>query len=208
MSTAQKLYEAGLITYMRTDSVNLSDTAIKACTETIISLYGKEYSEPRKYKNKSSSAQEAHECIRPTDMNKQSAGADASQKKLYELIWKRTIASQMADAKISKTQIDVTMDETKHVFVARGEIITFDGFLKVYSESHDDDTNGDGEDGNVRLPNIKKGTKVSCDSIIATEKFTRHPARYTEASLVKKLEEEGIGRPSTYAPTISTIQQR
>jgi DNA topoisomerase-1 len=207
MSTAQKLYEAGLITYMRTDSVNLSDTAMKACTDTIISLYGKEYSEPRKYKNKSSSAQEAHECIRPTDMNKQSAGADASQKKLYELIWKRTIASQMTDAAVSKTQIDVAMDDTKHVFVARGEIITFDGFLKVYSESQDDD-NGDGEDGNVRLPNIKKWTKVNCDTIIATEKFTRHPARYTEASLVKKLEEEGIGRPSTYAPTISTIQQR
>jgi len=126
MSTAQKLYEAGLITYMRTDSVNLSDTAMKACTETILSLYGKEYSEPRKYKNKSSSAQEAHECIRPTDMNKQSAGADASQKKLYELIWKRTIASQMTDAAVSKTQIDVDMDQTKHVFVARGEIITFD----------------------------------------------------------------------------------
>lgn len=207
MSTAQKLYEAGLITYMRTDSVNLSDTAMKACIETIVSLYGKEYSEPKKYKNKSSSAQEAHECIRPTDMNKQSAGSDASQKKLYELIWKRTIASQMADAAVSKTQIDVDMDNTKHVFIARWEIITFDGFLKVYSESHDDD-NGDNEDGDVRLPNIKKWTKVDCDTIISTEKFTRHPARYTEASLVKKLEEEWIGRPSTYAPTISTIQQR
>jgi len=207
MSTAQKLYEAGLITYMRTDSVNLSDTAMKACTQTVIALYGKEYSEPRKYKNKSSSAQEAHECIRPTDMNKQSAGADASQKKLYELIWKRTIASQMADAAVSKTQIDVDMDATKHVFVARGEVITFDGFLKVYSESHDDDTS-DTEDDDVRLPNIKKWTKVDCDTIISTEKFTRHSARYTEASLVKKLEEEWIGRPSTYAPTISTIQQR
>lgn len=205
MSTAQKLYEAGLITYMRTDSVNLSQTAIKACQETVKSLYGAEYSEIRKYKNKSSSAQEAHECIRPTDMSKQSAGADAAQKKLYELIWKRTIASQMADAQVSKTQIDVAMDNTKHLFIAKGEIITFEWFLKVYTESNDDDSD---EDTNVRLPNIAVWTNIDCDSIVATEKFTRHPARYTEASLVKKLEEEGIGRPSTYAPTISTIQQR
>lgn len=153
MSTAQKLYEAGLITYMRTDSVNLSQTAIKACQDTIQSLYGADYSEVRKYKNKSSSAQEAHECIRPTDMNKQTAGADAAQKKLYELIWKRTIASQMADAKVSKTQIDVAMDNTKHVFVARGEIILFDGFLKVYTESNDDDGE---ENTDVRLPNIQE----------------------------------------------------
>lgn len=174
---------------MRTDSVNLSETALKACKETILSLYGEKYSEVKKYKNKSSSAQEAHECIRPTDMNKQTAGADAGQKRLYDLIWKRTIASQMADAKISKTQINVSMNETKHIFVAKGEIIVFDGFLKVYTESNDDDNE---ENTDVRLPDIKMGTMLDCDTIISTEKFTRHPARYTEASLVKKLEEEGI----------------
>jgi DNA topoisomerase I len=138
---------------MRTDSVNISETALKACKETILSLYGDKYSVVRKYKNKSSGAQEAHECIRPTNMNTPSAGADAGQKKLYELIRKRTLASQMADAQVSKTQIDVAMDTTKHLFMARGEIITFDGFLKVYTESQDDDTHD--EDDNVRLPNIK-----------------------------------------------------
>jgi DNA topoisomerase-1 len=207
MSTAQKLYEAWLITYMRTDSVNLSKTAINACINAVTSLYGKEYSQTRSYKNKSSSAQEAHECIRPTDMMKQSAWADATQKKLYELIWKRTIASQMADAKIAKTQIDINMDNNKQQFVAKGEVITFEGFLKVYTESSDEDNNGDDTDG-VQLPIVKKWDILDCKEIVATEKFTRHPARYTEASLVKKLEEEGIGRPSTYAPTISTIQQR
>jgi DNA topoisomerase-1 len=155
MSTAQKLYEAGLITYMRTDSVNLSKTALDACTAAITSLYGKEYAQNRTYKNKSSSAQEAHECIRPTDMMKQSAGADAAQKKLYELIWKRTLASQMADAKISKTQIDITMDTSKEEFIAKGEVITFDGFLKVYTESYDDDNGGD-ESDSIRLPSVKK----------------------------------------------------
>ncbi len=207
MSTAQKLYEAGLITYMRTDSVNLSKSALQTCEDTITSMYGDTYAQKRVYKNKSSSAQEAHECIRPTDMSKQVAGHDASAKKLYELIRKRTIASQMADAKISKTQIDIDMNNSDHLFVAKGEVITFDGFLAVYMESQDDE-NGNEDDNNVLLPAVKKWDTLDCQQITATEKFTRHPARYTEASLVKKLEEEGIGRPSTYAPTISTIQNR
>lgn len=155
MSTAQKLYEAGLITYMRTDSVSLSKSALQACQETITSMYGDNYAEKRVYKNKSSSAQEAHECIRPTDMSKQVAGHDASAKKLYELIWKRTIASQMTDAKISKTQIDIAMNNSDHLFVAKGEVITFDGFLAVYMESQDDD-NGNEDDTNVLLPVVKK----------------------------------------------------
>lgn len=205
MSVAQKLYEAWLITYMRTDSVNISDTALKAAQDAITKMYGKEYHQSRKFKGKSANAQEAHECIRPTDMMKPSAGADAAQKKLYELIWKRTIACQMADANVEKTTLTIDVSESKIDMVAQAEIIKFDGFIKVYSESSDEE--GD-EETVATLPKIDQGDSVNMKQIIGTEKYSRHPARYTEASLVKKLEEEWIGRPSTYAPTISTVQQR
>lgn len=206
MQVAQKLYEAGHITYMRTDAVNLSDFAIQAAKAQIISEYGEQYSKPTKYVTKAKGAQEAHECIRPTHMENHIAGTDPSEKKLYQLIWKRTIASQMAPAELEKTKASIQISTTdKLQFIASGEVLKFDGFLKVYMESSD---NEDDEETKGMLPMLKVGEKVKENWILATEKFKQHPPRYTEASLVKKLEEQGIGRPSTYAPTISTIQKR
>jgi DNA topoisomerase-1 len=204
MSVAQKLYEAGKITYMRTDSVNLSDTAIKGATNEIVSAYGKEYLKNRKFKTKSSSAQEAHEAIRPTDFSKHSINGTSDEEKLYALIWKRTIASQMSDAKLERTTIKIDAPLNQE-FQAKGEVIKFDGFLKVYMESKLDEDN---EETAGMLPEINVGDTLIPIEIKATERFTRPPARYVEASLVKKLEELGIGRPSTYAPTITTIQKR
>jgi DNA topoisomerase I len=207
MSVAQALYEAGKISYMRTDSVSLSDTAMGQAKSAIVNEYGDEYAFPRKFSTKSKGAQEAHEAIRPTDMGLKNVGMDAAAQKLYDLILKRTIASQMADAKIEKTIIKIGASGLQYDFVATGEVIRFDGFLKVYTESTDeDDLEGDDEQG--RLPDVKEGEVLGCDRISATERFSQHPPRYTEASLVKKLEELGIGRPSTYAPTISTIVKR
>jgi DNA topoisomerase-1 len=205
MSVAQKLYESGKITYMRTDSVNLSDFAMANAKDAIISMYGSEYSNPKKYKNKNSSAQEAHEAIRPTEFSVQSAGTSYDEEKLYDLIWKRTISSQMSDAKLERTKVTIDGTGVKESFVASGEIIQFDGFLKVYLEGTDDEDQ-DTDDG--LLPAMKKGDALINESITATERFTRPKARFTEASLVKQLEELGIGRPSTYAPTISTVQKR
>ena len=206
MLLAQKLYEAGKITYMRTDSVNLADIALKESEKTIIKDYGKEYSQTRQFKTKSQSAQEAHEAIRPTDFNKESVAGTKEEKALYELIWKRAIASQMSDAEIERTTAKIKVSAVGEQFVAKGEVVKFDGFLKVYNESTDDEN---GENGTESLlPQLTEGQKVEYDEITATERFTRPSARYTEASLVKKLEELGIGRPSTYAPTISTIQKR
>ena len=205
MMIAQQLYESGKITYMRTDSVNLSNLALDMAKNEITSLYGKEYVHTRQYTTKSKGAQEAHEAIRPTYMNNSSIDdGDASQKRLYELIWKRTIASQMADAQIEKTNVNIGISTTKEEFIAKGEVIKFDGFLKVYMESTDDES----DDTKEILPPVKVGEKLTNKYIDAVESFTLHPPRYTEASLVKKLEELGIGRPSTYAPTISTIQKR
>jgi len=206
MVVAQKLYETGKITYMRTDSLNLSDTAIGLAKDEIVSEYGPEYSKIRKFVNKSAGAQEAHEAIRPTDMKQKAISGDSGQQKLYSLIWKRTIASQMAEAELEKTTANIKISKNEKELVARGEIIKFDGFLKVYLEGKDDE-NGDDEN-NKLLPPLFVGDKVSLKEMTAKETFTRPPARYTEASLVKKLEEMGIGRPSTYAPTISTIQDR
>ena len=205
MQVAQRLYEAGLITYMRTDSVNLSGEAIQAAKNVIIENYGENYSNVRNYKGKSKGAQEAHEAIRPTDMGKQSPSIDADQAKLYDLIWKRTIASQMSDAQLERTNVKITADAHDELFVAQGEVITFDGFLKVYLESRDEE---DLEEQQGVLPSFQIGEILQNKFITATERFTRAPYRYTEATLVKKLEELGIGRPSTYAPTISTIQNR
>lgn len=205
MIVAQQLYESGLITYMRTDSVNLSNLAISMAKEEIEKLYGADYVKTRKYATKTKGAQEAHEAIRPTYMNNHSVNGDASQKRLYDLIWKRTIASQMADAQLEKTNITIDIDNRTEKFVARGEVIKFDGFLKVYLESNDDE---DEENQKGLLPPVKSGEKLNLNECNANQSFTQHPARYTEASLVKKLEELGIGRPSTYAPTISTIQKR
>ncbi|MDG4714634.1 type I DNA topoisomerase [Winogradskyella marincola] len=207
MSNAQRLYEAGLITYMRTDSVNLSDEARKGAEKEIISAYGSEYSEPRNYKGKSKGAQEAHEAIRPTDFSNHIVSVERDQARLYDLIWKRAIASQMSEAKLERTNLKIQINSTKKVseqFSANGEIITFDGFLKVYLEGTDDE---DAEQDGI-LPDLKVGEELSNDYITATQRFTRPPSRFTEASLVKQLEELGIGRPSTYAPTISTIQNR
>ena len=206
MLIAQKLYEAGKITYMRTDSVNLAEQALKAAKDQIVKDYGKEYSHQRQYKTKSKSAQEAHEAIRPTDFNVEAIVGSRDEKALYELIWKRAIASQMSEAQLERTTIKIDVSGTKENFIAKGEVIKFDGFLKVYLESSDDENNENGEDG--LLPTLKEGQDVNYELITATERFTRPSARYTEASLVKKLEELGIGRPSTYAPTISTIQKR
>ena len=207
MQVAQKLYEAGHITYMRTDAVNLSDFAIQAAKAQIISEYGENYSKPTHYATKAKGAQEAHECIRPTHMENHIAGADPSEKKLYQLIWKRTIASQMAPAELEKTKATIQISMTdKFKFIASGEVLKFDGFLKVYMESSD--TEEDDEEIKSMLPLLKVGENLEENRILATEKFKQHPPRYTEASLVKKLEEQGIGRPSTYAPTISTIQKR
>ena len=206
MMVAQRLYESGLITYMRTDSVNLSELAVNASRETISNLMGERYVHNRHFATKTKGAQEAHEAIRPTYMENQSIEGSAQEKKLYDLIWKRTIASQMADAELEKTTATITISGSSDVFTAIGEVIKFDGFLRVYRESYDDDN--EQEDESHLLPPLKKGQKLEHGPIIATERFTQRPPRYTEASLVRKLEELGIGRPSTYAPTISTIQQR
>lgn len=206
MTVAQKLYEAGKITYMRTDSVNLSDFAVSASKETITNMMGGQYVKLRHYNTKTKGAQEAHEAIRPTYMDKQVAEGTSQEKRLYDLIWKRTIASQMADAELEKTTATITISNSNDKFVAIGEVIKFDGFLRVYKESFDDDN--EQEDESRLLPPMKKGQSLEKLEISATERFTQHPPRYTEASLVRKLEELGIGRPSTYAPTISTIQQR
>ncbi len=206
MMIAQKLYESGRITYMRTDSVNLSTLCTNASKDEIIKVYGNEYSHPRAYHTHSKGAQEAHEAIRPTYMSETSIDGTSQEKRLYELIWKRTIASQMADAQIEKTTVAISIDDTDEKFVANGEVITFDGFIKVYRESTDDEDNS--EDSTHILPAMQEGDELQRREITATERFSAAPLRYTEASLVKKLEDLGIGRPSTYAPTISTIQQR
>ena len=206
MMVAQRLYESGRITYMRTDSVNLSSLCTNASKDEIIKVYGNDYSKPRTYHTSSKGAQEAHEAIRPTYMNETSIDGTSQEKRLYELIWKRTLASQMADALIEKTTITINIDNASEKFIANGEVVSFDGFLKVYRESTDEDENA--EDATHLLPAMKEGDALQRREIIATEKFSLAPARYTEASLVKKLEDLGIGRPSTYAPTISTIQQR
>ncbi len=208
MVLAQRLYEAGKITYMRTDSVNLSETALEAARKQIQTQYGQQYHKERKYTTKSKGAQEAHEAIRPTYMDVRNAGADAQENKLYELIWKRTLASQMADAELEKTTIRFAFSGIKEMPEATGEVIVFDGFLKVYTESFDEgDVSADDEDSGL-LPPVVQGQAAQIQEITATERFNPPPPRYTEASLVKKLEELGIGRPSTYAPTISTIQKR
>src|SRR5690625_1839771 len=207
MMVAQSLYEAGHITYMRTDSVNLSDTAIQGAKAAIIKNYGAEYSKPRQYKGKSKGAQEAHEAIRPTNFSVSSISMGRDQERLYDLIWKRSIASQMAPAKLERTTIKISTPAIKEEFIARGEVIKFEGFLKVYLESKIEEEEEDQTIADI-LPDLKIGASVDVISIIARERFTKHPPRYVEASLVKKLEELGIGRPSTYAPTISTIQNR
>ncbi|MCM5662673.1 type I DNA topoisomerase [Galbibacter mesophilus] len=204
MNMAQRLYEAGLITYMRTDSVNLSGEAIEAAKDEIIKSYGKEFSKPRNYTGKSKGAQEAHEAIRPTDMTRHRVQIERDQARLYELIWKRTLASQMSDAQLERTNVKIEADKHDELFTANGEVLKFEGFLKVYLEGTDDEE----EEQAGMLPALKVGETVYDNYITATERFTRPPYRYTEASLVKKLEELGIGRPSTYAPTISTIQNR
>lgn len=206
MMVAQKLYEAGKITYMRTDSVNLSEIALDAAEQQINSEYGKNYSHKRQFKTKSKTAQEAHEAIRPTDFSVEKVTGSKEEKALYDLIWKRAIASQMSDAQLERTTLKINVSKAEKKFVAKGEVIKFDGFLKVYLESTDDENGENAESG--LLPDISKGEKVSFSEITATQRFTRPSSRYTEASLVKKLEELGIGRPSTYAPTISTIQKR
>ena len=205
MMVAQKLYESGKITYMRTDSVNLSDLAINASRAEVEQSYGKEYSKVRQFSTKSKGAQEAHEAIRPTYMSEHTVGGTAQEKKLYELIWKRTIASQMADAELEKTTITIAASGINPRFQTVGEVIKFDGFLHVYLEGTDEE-NEDSDD--VLLPPLKIKDTLNMSETTATERFTQRPARYTEAALVRKLEELGIGRPSTYAPTISTIQNR
>jgi DNA topoisomerase-1 len=204
MNMAQRLYEAGLITYMRTDSVNLSNEARKSASKEINSAFGENYSSPRNFKGKSKGAQEAHEAIRPTNFTVHSVDVDRDQARLYELIWKRAIASQMSDAKLERTNIKISCNQHDDLFSANGEVITFDGFLKVYIEGTDEE--GVEQDG--RLPAMQSNEDLKNQIITATQRFSRPPYRYTEASLVKKLEELGIGRPSTYAPTISTIQNR
>lgn len=206
MMIAQHLYESGRITYMRTDSVNLSQLCLNASKKEIIDLYGENYSKTRKYHTSSKGAQEAHEAIRPSYMEKSNIEGSAQEKRLYELIWKRTIASQMADAEIEKTTITIKSDDIEEVFTAQGEVVKFDGFIKVYRESSDEDESS--EDYSHSLPAMKEGQELVRREILATERFSVGPQRYTEASLVHKMEELGIGRPSTYAPTISTIQQR
>ena len=205
MSVAQKLYEAGKITYMRTDSTNLSKTALALSRDMIIAEFGENYSRTRQFKTKSKGAQEAHEAIRPTYMDKAQVQGSQQEKRLYELIWKRTLASQMADAVIERTTITIETPSTDATFTAIGEVIKFDGFLRVYMESTDNDST---DDDKTVIPPVKAGMELWYDTITATEKYSMPPPRYTEASLVRKLEELGIGRPSTYAPTISTIQNR
>jgi DNA topoisomerase-1 len=205
MQVAQRLYEAGKITYMRTDSVNLSELAINTSKAEIISMAGERYLHTRRFSTKSKGAQEAHEAIRPTYMNAHTVEGTSQEKKLYELIWKRTIASQMAEAELEKTSIFINISGSNYQFVATGEVIVFDGFLKVYLESVDDEND---ENNESLLPAMKEGEKLISDEIVAQQRFSQKPPRYSEASLVRKLEELGIGRPSTYAPTISTIQNR
>jgi DNA topoisomerase I len=205
MLYAQKLYEAGKISYMRTDSTNLSEEAIQKASDAITQAYGAKYVQTRQFKTKNENAQEAHEAIRPTDFSVSSAGADQKEKRLYDLIWKRAIASQMADAQLERTTATVGISSTPEELIAQGEVIKFDGFLKVYLEGKDDE---DDEENSKMLPPLNIGQILDLDVLKATERFSRPPARYTEASLVKALEEKGIGRPSTYAPTISTIIKR
>lgn len=204
MTMAQRLYEAGLITYMRTDSVNLSKEAQTAVLKEITHRYGEDYAQARTFKNKSKGAQEAHEAIRPTDLSRATVSADYDQMRLYELIWKRTVSSQMSDAKLERTVLKIVANQHNESFTARGEILTFEGFLKVYLEGFDEDE----EEAQGILPPVEKGDTLNLRSLVSTQRFTRPPYRFTEASLVKKLEELGIGRPSTYAPTISTVQNR
>ena len=206
MMVAQHLYENGRITYMRTDSVNLSKLALAASRDAITQLWGAEYSHTRNFHTHSKGAQEAHEAIRPTYISEQTIEGTVQERRLYDLIWKRTVASQMAESEIEKTVVTIDIDGQEEKFIADGEVVTFDGFLKVYHESTDDE-NQDNEGGNT-LPALSAGDHLERKSITSTEKYSQGPVRYTEASLVKKLEELGIGRPSTYAPTISTIQQR
>ncbi len=207
MSIAQRLYEGGKITYMRTDSVNLSDSALDASQAEIKRIYGDKYHQTRKYKTKSKNAQEAHEAIRPTYMNQHTIDGEVQEMRLYDLIWKRTIASQMADAELEKTTATISISTAPEVFVAQGEVLKFDGFLKVYMETRENENEEDEVTEGI-LPAMKVNETLVRKSIIANERFSHHPPRYTEASLVKKLEELGIGRPSTYAPTISTVQKR
>jgi DNA topoisomerase-1 len=207
MQIAQRLYESGKITYMRTDSVNLSETAVQAAAQEIKSAYGEKYHQPRVYKTKSAGAQEAHEAIRPTYFDQHTVAGDSSEQRLYELIWKRAIASQMSEALFEKTTAQIAISSRTERLIAEGEVLKFDGFLKVYLESSDDEDTDEGSNNNM-LPPISKDQILALQQMSAIERFSRPPARYTEASLVKKLEELGIGRPSTYAPTISTIQNR
>ena len=204
MMVAQRLYESGYITYMRTDSVNLSSLCIGSCKSVITDIYGEKYHKSRNYSTRTKGAQEAHEAIRPTYMANTSIEGTVPEKRLYELIWKRTIASQMEDALVEKTTVNIAISGHTETFVATGEVTIFDGFIKVYRESSDDDSASE----LAAIPAVFKGDELTAKEIVATERFTQHPPRYTEASLVRKLEELGIGRPSTYAPTISTIQQR
>ena len=206
MQVAQQLYESGYITYMRTDSVNLSDLALDMAKKEISAQYGAEYVKTRRYQTKTKGAQEAHEAIRPTDMTAQTINTESAQRRLYELIWKRTVASQMADAEIEKTEVEIAISGNKNEhFGCTGEQVKFDGFLKVYLESTDDDEE---QSNAAMLPRLPEGTRLALETCEAAEHYTQHPSRYTEASLVKKLEDLGIGRPSTYAPTISTILKR
>lgn len=207
MMVAQRLYESGRITYMRTDSVNLSSLAINASKKEIVESYGADYSHPRKFHTHSKGAQEAHEAIRPTFINTEGFDWTSQERRLYDLIWKRTIASQMADAQIERTTVTIDINGAEEKFVANGEVIIFDGFLKVYRESVDDELTS-GQDAVSVLPTLRINDKMERGEIVSTERFSQGPVRYTEASLVHKMEELGIGRPSTYAPTISTIQQR
>lgn len=207
MRVAQSLYESGLITYMRTDSMNLSDLCLNSCGPVISSLMGDEYHQRRTYHTHSKGAQEAHEAIRPTDMNRQTIEGDTREQRLYELIWKRTIACQMADAKLERTMVNIAVSETDEMFQATGEVVRFDGFLRVYRESQGDDENANADESKL-LPPMNEGETLQRREVVAQQRFSQQPARYTEASLVHKMEELGIGRPSTYAPTISTIQNR
>jgi DNA topoisomerase-1 len=209
MVVAQRLYESGKITYMRTDSVNLSELALGKAREVVTKNYGEKYVHTRQYKTKNKGAQEAHEAIRPTYLERNMVEGERDEQRLYDLIWKRTIASQMAEAELEKTTAVITVSSAKETFVAQGEVIKFDGFLAVYMESSDDDSEDeDNENSDAMLPPLKTGQSLNAHAITATQRFTHHPPRYTEAALVKKLEELGIGRPSTYAPTISTVQER
>ena len=207
MMVAQHLYESGRITYMRTDSVNLSDLAVNSSREAIIQRMGEQYAHTRHFATKSKGAQEAHEAIRPTYMDKAQIEGNPQERRLYELIWKRTLASQMADAELEKTTVTIRISNQADPFIATGEVVKFDGFLRVYRESRDEDEAQATDEGGL-LPPLTVGQQLACSEMTATERFTQRPPRYTEASLVHKLEELGIGRPSTYAPTISTIQQR